>query len=81
MEDSLYTVPYKMIVGAKNKDEEALECILKVFNPYITTLATEDYVDESGHYCSKTDHDMIAFIQSKLIMAVINKFQIMPDEN
>lgn len=78
MKHSLPIIQYEIMQEAVSEEEKALEYVLDVFYPYIKKLATKNYIDEFGHYYSKTDHDLIAYIQSRLILEIIHGFQIRP---
>ena len=79
MKNKLPQIPYETIIAAMNKDENALRDVLDIFTPYIKKLATKCTVDNFGNYTVSTNEDLIAYIQSKLVMGIIKNFKILPE--
>ena len=77
MKDSLPRIPYEIIQAAVNSDEKALKYILDVFYPYIEKLATKSYFDEFGYCRKEIDYELIAYIQSNLIMEIVHRFRLL----
>ena len=77
MKDTLPRIPYEIIQSATNNDEKALKYILDIFYPYIEKLATKSYVDDFGYCHQEIDYDLIAYIQSNLIMEIVHRFRFL----
>ena len=64
-----------LIAKAANGDEKALERILEIFGPYITTVSSFDRVLPGGKIVREVDEDMKIRIQTKLAYAIQNKWE------
>ncbi|MDO5397803.1 MAG: helix-turn-helix domain-containing protein [bacterium] len=71
-------IPYEIISSAKQGNENALSYILRVFNPYIKKIAARPHYDVFGNFTQSTDEDMEAYIQYRLVMGILNNFEILP---
>lgn len=81
MKNSLPKIPYEVVVGIVNNNEDALKYVLDVFKPYITALSKTGKYDCLGHYSYKADEDLIAYIQSRLALEISHNFKILPDND
>lgn len=59
-----------LITRAVNGEEKALERILEIFDPYITTVSSFDRVLPGGRIMKELDEDMKIQIQMKLVYAI-----------
>lgn len=76
-------VPYHVILAAKAGDSEALEIILKHYDPLITKYATRPVRDEYGNAYEMVDRDMKMRIAADLVYQIIYTFdpqKLPPDE-
>lgn len=74
--NSLPNIPYEIIQKAVKGDEKALQYVLDIFYPYIRKLATTHTIDKRGVRHANIDEDMIAYIQSRLVMEIMHGFEI-----
>lgn len=76
-------IPYYMILAAKAGDQDAIETILKHYNPLITKHANRRTRDEYGNSYEIVDEDMKARIVAELLFQIIYNFdptQLPPGE-
>lgn len=76
-------VPYHVILAAKTGDSEALDSILKHYDPLIIRYATRSARDEYGNTYEILDNDMKMRIVADLIFHIIYTFdpnKLPPDE-
>lgn len=64
-----------LIARAVNGEEQALERILEIFDPYITAVSSYDRVLPGGKIVRELDEDMKIQIQMKLVYAIQNKWE------
>ena len=76
MSNDYPTIPYDIVVRAKCCDEEALGYILRHFSSYIKRLALVSTTDTAGNKIFVVDEDIVSQLQAKLIMSIINDFQL-----
>ncbi len=81
MKNSFPKIPYEVVMGIINNNEDALKYVLDVFKPYIIALSTTGKYDCLGHYSYKTDEDLVAYIQSRLALKLSDSFKILPDND
>ena len=62
------TLNSKIIISASEGDEDALTQVLKHFDRYITTMATEEYTDAQGINSRCVNEDIKVSLQSKLVL-------------
>ena len=74
MTNKALKIPYEIISAAKQGDENALRYIL---SPYIKKIAARPHYDVFGNYTQTTDEDMEAYIQYRLVMGILNNFEIL----
>ena len=67
-------IPYHVILAAKTGDSEALDCIIKHYDPLITKYATRSARDEYGNTYEVVDRDMKMRIVADLIYQIIYTF-------
>lgn len=77
MTNKALKIPYEIISAAKQGDENALRYILRMFSPYIKKIAARPHYDVFGNYTQTTDEDMEAYIQYRLVMGILNNFEIL----
>lgn len=64
-----------LITRAANGEEQALEQILKIFDPYITAVSSFDRIQPDGKIVRELDEDMKIQIQIKLVDAIKHKWR------
>lgn len=64
-----------LITRAANGEEQALERILEIFDPYITAVSSFDRVLPDGKVLRELDEDMKIRIQMKLVDAIKNNWR------
>lgn len=69
-------IPLCIIEGAVKGETEALEYVLAHFKNYIRTLATQKMSDEYGNEHYYVDEDIVVRLESKLVFAIMNGFEI-----
>ena len=67
-------VPYHVILAAKAGDSEALEIVIKHYDPLITKYATRSARDEYGNTYEVVDNDMKMRIVADLVYQIIYTF-------
>lgn len=67
-------VPYHVILAAKSGDSEALESIIKHYDPLITKYATRSARDEYGYTYEIVDRDTKMRIVADLVYQIIYTF-------
>ena len=65
----------ELITKAVNGEDKALQRILEIFDPYITTVSSFDKVLPGGKIVRELDEDMKVQIQMKLVYAIQNKWE------
>ena len=66
---------YELIDKAVSGDEEAINRILKIYEPYINTLASQTLLDSDGNEYVGVNVDLKEHLTSKLL-TVISKYII-----
>ena len=66
---------YELIEKAVSGDEEAIDRILKIYEPYINTLASQTLLDSDGNEYVGVNVDLKEHLTSKLL-TVISKYII-----
>lgn len=69
------TPPMETILAAMREDPQAMDELMRFYQPYIRTLATRDLYDASGCAHPVVDEQLCRQLEIKLIMSVL-KFQI-----
>ena len=67
-------ITYESIVACKMGDEEALQIILKHYEPVIIDASKKKVVDNNGITSYVVDEDVKAYIMSELTMAIMMKY-------
>lgn len=67
-------IPYHVILAAKSGDSEALDRIIKHYDPLITKYATRSARDEYGNTFEVVDRDMKMRIVADLVYQIIYTF-------
>lgn len=67
-------IPYESIVACKMGDEEALQIILKHYEPVILDTSKKKVVDNNGISSYVVDEDVKAYIMGELTMAIMMKY-------
>lgn len=67
-------ITYESIVACKMGDEEALQIILKHYEPVILDASKKKVVDNNGLTSYVVDEDVKAYIMSELTMAIMMKY-------
>ena len=67
-------IPYESIVSCKMGDEEALQAVLKHYEPMILEASKKKVVDNNGVTNYVVDDDVKAYIISELSMAIMMKY-------
>ena len=67
-------IPYHVILAAKAGDGEAMDTILRHYDPLITQYATRPARDEYGNVYEVVDGDMKARIAADLVCQIIYNF-------
>lgn len=67
-------IPYESIVSCKMGDEEALQAVLKHYEPMILEASKKKVVDNNGVTNYVVDDDVKAYIISELTMAIMMKY-------
>lgn len=70
-------VPYHIILAAKAGDSEAMDVILKHYEPFIVQLSTRSAIDEYGNTYDVVDRYMKERIESDLKYQIICNFDSM----
>lgn len=70
-------IPYEVIQEAMQENEQALAYILKIFNPYITRLATNAGLDMYGRRIYSVDEELAAYMRSTLVLSITQQFKIL----
>lgn len=75
-------IPYDVICAAKNGDEDAIRRILKYFEPLIVENSKRMIKTGRDTMVEVVDEDIRAFIESELVLAIINTYDPyrMPNE-
>lgn len=68
--EQIHELNYDLICKAEKGDPEALDAILRYYDPYINALVAYEAVDENGQIYEALDEDMKARLQCKLIEAI-----------
>ena len=67
-------IPYRVICNAKMGDEDALKRILKHYEPLIVDATKRMIRTEQDKLVEIVDEEIRAFIESELVLAIINKY-------
>ena len=67
-------IPYESIIACKMGDDEALQVILKHYEPVILDASKKKMVDSNGITSYVVDDDVKAYIMSELTMAIMMKY-------
>ena len=67
---------YELIEKAVSGDEEAINRILKIYEPYINTLASQTLFDKEGNEYMGVNVDLKEYLTSKLLN-VVNRYILM----
>ena len=68
-------LPFHILWGAKEKDPDAIESLIKYMDQYIITPhSTRTYIDDYGHHHSDLDEDMRS-IGLDTILKVLDSFE------
>ena len=67
-------IPYHIILAAKAGDAEAMDAILKHYEPFITQLSTRSAIDEYGNSYNVVDRYMKDRIENDLKYQIIYNF-------
>ena len=67
---------YELIEKAVSGDEEAISRILKIYEPYINTLASQTLFDKEGNEYMGVNVDLKEYLTSKLLN-VVNRYILM----
>ena len=78
MNSNLPKIPYSVIYAAKQGNDDALKYVLKIFTPYIRTISARPHYDALGKFTESADEDMEAYLQYRLVMGILNNFEILP---
>ena len=70
-------VPYEVIKAAMECDENALQYIMEFYYPTIKAMAIKSCIDIYGEYNRTICNDLIADIESRLVMAIIKDFRFL----
>ena len=74
--DRAKRISYEIIVAAKHGDSDAMQYVLKYYEPYICHVSKRrKYIDEYN-YIEVVDEDIKQQIETKLIMETILHFDI-----
>jgi len=57
---------FETICAAVKGDKDAIEEVLKYYDPYIVTMCTFQSMDEDGFEYTYVDHDAIQLLQKRL---------------
>lgn len=57
---------FETISAAVKRDKEAIEEVLKYYDPYIVTLCTFQAINEDGLEYTYVDHDAIQLLRKRL---------------
>ena len=69
-------IPYEVIVDAKHGDSDAMQKILKYYEPYICHFSKRrKYIDEYN-YVEVVDEEIKQQIETKLIMEIFLHFDL-----
>ena len=61
---------YELIDKAVSGDEDAINRILKIYEPYINTLASQTLFDKEGNECMGVNVDLKEHLTSKLLKVI-----------
>lgn len=67
-------IPYTVIVAAKGGDSEAMNCILRHYEPHIIRCSKRTLYDEYGNQYQVVDEEIKNRIQSKLMYQIVYDF-------
>ena len=67
-------IPYDSVIACKMGNEEALQEILKHYEPMIIESSKKKQVDSNGVATYVVDDDVKAYIISELTMAIMMKY-------
>ena len=67
-------IPYRVICNAKMGDEDALKRILKHYEPLIVDASKRMIRTEQDKIVEIVDEEIRAFIESELVLAIINTY-------
>lgn len=67
-------IPYRVICNAKMGDEDALKRILKHYEPLIVDATKRMIRTEQDKLVEIVDEEIRAFIESELVLAIINTY-------
>lgn len=67
-------IPYAVIVAAKRGDPEAMQRILRHYDPYINACSRRVLFDEYGNQYTLVDEEIKNRIQAKLMYQIIYDF-------
>lgn len=79
MNRTLPRVPYMVIQDAIKGEEYALQEVLRIFAPYLKALSTKRFYNEYGRCFYRLNNDLYAYLQSKLILAIIHNFKLLDE--
>lgn len=68
--EQIHELNYDLICKAVSGNPEALDAILRYYDPYINTLVAYEAIDENGKIYKALDEDMKARLQYKLVEAI-----------
>lgn len=63
--------PFDAIVAAMKEDTEAMDKLIRFYQPYIRKLATTELYDATGHVHSAVDEQLCRQLESKLIASIL----------
>lgn len=69
-----HKIPYRVICNAKMGDEESLKRILKHYEPIIVDASKRMIRTEQDTLVEIVDEEIRAFIESELVLAIINTY-------
>lgn len=71
-----YLLPCKTIIAASKGDVEALNTILKHFEPYINALSVRTLYDENGQAVPYYDQELKRILETQLIVNTL-RFKVL----
>lgn len=73
--DEIHKLNYDLIKRAAHGEREALDEILRIYEPYHNTLVSENIVGADGKIYSRVDEDKKVMIQMHLVNAIQKKWR------